>query len=214
MKENKMSRDEIPSNQCAIILLAAGSSTRMGTAKQLLTFKAESFLSHMLNVLAEVNAGKVIVVLGANAELLEKELNNKKVFKVINNDWTEGISSSIRCGLKALAEVEPTCDKAIFMACDQPFVSASLINNLINMHNETGKPIVASAYANTLGIPALFHKNMFPELKELKGDTGAKKIILNHRDMVAEILFPSASIDIDTMEDYENLNNIILKNNF
>ena len=82
------------------------------------------------------------------------------------------------------------------------------------MHNETGKSIVASSYANTPGIPALFHKNLFPELKELKGDTGAKKIILNHRDMVAEILFPSASIDIDTVEDYENLNNTILKNNF
>ena len=209
-----MITNEIPSNQCAIILLAAGSSTRMGTPKQLLTFKADSFLSSMLNVIVEVNAGKVIVVFGANAELLEKELSGKNVFKVINNEWTEGIGSSIRCGLKALSEIEPSCDKAIFLACDQPLVSASLLNNLINMHKETGKPIVASSYANTLGIPALFHKNLFQELKELKGDTGAKKIIQKYRKSVAEVPFPLGSIDIDTTADYEALNKIIFENEF
>ena len=205
--------NELIPNQWAIILLAAGSSSRMGKPKQLLRYNGDSFLSHMLNICIEVNTGKVIVVLGANAGLLENELNDKKVFKVINNEWAEGIASSIRCGLNALGEIEPSCDKVIFLVCDQPFVSASLLNDLINMHNETGKQIVASSYANTLGIPALFDKSLFPELKKLKGDTGAKKIILKHRDKVAAIRFPTGSVDIDTMDDYEELNKSILKNN-
>lgn len=206
--------NELISNQCAIVLLAAGSSTRMGKPKQLLRYNGETFLSHILNISIEQNAGKVIVVLGSNAELLEKELNGKKVFKVINNRWTEGMASSIQCGLNALDELEPSCDKVIFLACDQPFVSASLLNQLINMHGKTGKQIVASSYANTIGIPALFHKSLFRELKELKGDTGAKRIILNRKELVAEIPFPLGSIDVDTRADYEAMKTTILKTTF
>lgn len=206
--------NELISNQCAIIILAAGSSTRMGKPKQLLTHNAYSFLTHMSNISIEVNAGIVIVVLGYNAQLLEKELDGKKVFKVINKEWVEGMASSIRCGLNTLAEIEPSCDKLIFVACDQPFVSALVLNKLIKMHKETGKPIVASSYQNTVGIPALFHKSLFPELKKLRGDSGAKKIILKHKEMMAEIPFPLGSIDIDTMNDYEKLNKTILENIF
>lgn len=206
--------NELVSNQCAIILLAAGSSTRMGKPKQLLRYNEDTFLSHILNISIELDAGKVIVVLGSNAELLEKELNNKRIFKVINNKWIEGIASSIRCGLIALDGFEPSCKNVIFLTCDQPFVSASLLNNLIKMHKETGKPIVASRYQNTTGIPALFNKSFFPELKELKGDTGAKKIILKHNELVAEIPFSLGNIDIDTIDDYEAMNKTILKNNF
>ena len=206
--------NELISNECAIVLLAAGSSTRMGKPKQLLRYNGETFLSHILNISIEQNAGKVIVVLGSNAELLEKELNGKKVFKVINNRWTEGMASSIQCGLNALDELEPSCDKVIFLACDQPFVSASLLNQLINMHGKTGKQIVASSYANTIGIPALFHKSLFRELKELKGDTGAKRIILNRKELVAEIPFPLGSIDVDTRADYEAMKTTILKTTF
>ena len=214
MKVVVMITNENTSTRCAIILLAAGSSSRMGKPKQLLRYNNDTFLSHILNISIELNAGKVIVVLGSNAELLEKELNDKRIFKVINNKWIEGIASSIRCGLNALDGVEPSCENVIFLTCDQPFVSASLLNDLINMHKKTGKPIVASSYKNTLGIPALFHKNLFRELKELKGDTGAKKIILKHSELVAEIPFPLGSIDIDTIDDYKALNNTFQKNNF
>ena len=211
MKVVVMITNENTSTRCAIILLAAGSSSRMGKPKQLLRYNNDTFLSHILNISIELNAGKVIVVLGSNAELLEKELNDKRIFKVINNKWIEGIASSIRCGLNALDGVEPSCENVIFLTCDQPFVSASLLNDLINMHKKTGKPIVASSYKNTLGIPALFHKNLFRELKELKGDTGAKKIILKHSELVAEIPFPLGSIDIDTIEDYKAFNNPVSK---
>ena len=199
------------SHQYAVILLAAGSSTRMSKPKQLLEYNGSNFLSHMVTVTSSCKAGIIIVVLGANAEILENEIHDKKVFKVKNNKWKEGIGSSIRCGLSTLLAIQPTCEAVLLVTCDQPYVSASLLNNLINTHIETDQPIVASSYADTFGIPALFHKSLFPQLKILKGDTGAKKIILEHKNMVAEVPFALGSIDIDTVDDYKALNEAIYK---
>lgn len=213
-KQSVTHKSENISHQCAVILLAAGSSSRMGKPKQLLEYKEYNFLSHMLNIISSCKAGIVIVVLGANAEILEKEIDDKKVFKVMNNEWKEGIASSIRCGLTALPAILPSCEAVLLVTCDQPYVSASLLNDLIDTHTETGKPIVASSYANTYGIPALFHKSLFAELKNLKGDIGAKKIILEHKNLVAEIPFPLGNIDIDTMDDYKALNETVFENEF
>jgi molybdenum cofactor cytidylyltransferase len=91
------------------------------------------------------------------------------------------------------------------MVCDQPFVSASLLFELITTQKERGKKIVASKYANTIGPPVLFHKSFFPELMELKGDTGARKLIKRHKDLVTTVAFPNGIIDIDTAADYEAL---------
>lgn len=204
-----MLKSKKASNTCAVILLAAGASNRMGKPKQLLEYNGTGFLSHMVNVITDCKADIMIVVLGANAEGLEKEVDNNKVVKVRNHEWQEGMASSIRCGLNALLVIEPSCDSVLFLTCDQPHVPASLLNNLINMHRDTGKPIVACSYANTIGIPALFHKSMFAELKELKGDTGAKKIIVTHKDIAEVIPFPLGSIDIDTTDDYKALNETI-----
>ena len=93
------------------------------------------------------------------------------------------------------------------MMCDQPFVSVSLLNDLIATQQVTAKPIVASNYGTTVGPPTLFHKSIFPFLLELKGDTGARKIIERHADDVITVYFPEGSIDIDTTADYELLLN-------
>ncbi len=177
-----MDNNNNASNQYGIVLLAAGSSSRLGKAKQLLEYNGITLLSHMVNVATAIKDASVIVVLGANAELMEKELYNQKVFTIRNNEWREGIASSIRCGLNAVQSIEPSCELVLFLPCDQPFVSTSLLKDIMNMYKETGKPIVACNYSDTFGIPALFHKSIFPDLQELKGDTGAKKIILNHRN--------------------------------
>lgn len=204
-----MFKNDNISNTCAIILLAAGKSSRMGRPKQLLEYNGAPLLSHMINIIIGCKADIMIVVLGANAEGLEKQVDNNKIVKVRNYEWQEGMASSIRCGLNELLAIESSCDSVLFLTCDQPYVSASLLNNLINMQRETGKPIVACSYSNTIGIPALFHKRMFAELKELKGDTGAKKIISKYKDIVEVIPFPLGSIDIDTIGDYKALNETI-----
>ena len=122
---------------------------------------------------------------------------------VENKEWKKGMASSLITGLKTLLQQRVAVDGVIFMVCDQPFVSAIVLNNLINTYKETGKPIVASNYGEAIGPPAFFHQSFFTELMQLKGDEGAKKIIQQHKEEVATILFPQGRIDIDRKEDYE-----------
>jgi molybdenum cofactor cytidylyltransferase len=99
----------------------------------------------------------------------------------------------------------PDLDAAVLVACDQPFVNAAVFTQLMQLRLATGKPIIASAYAETLGIPALFDRSCFPDLLRLNGDSGAKGIILARPHDVASFDFPAGEIDIDTAADYEKL---------
>lgn len=189
-----------------IILLAAGASTRLGRPKQLLPYMGKSLLRHILEVIKEVNTYPVIVVLGADTHLISNEIATyKNIYKVVNESWSEGISSSIRSGLSTLQQIAPETDGALFVVCDQPYITATLLNNLIAAQKETGKPIVASRYEDAFGTPALFHKILFPELMTLKGDQGAKKIIKQYPGSFTTVPFPKGNIDIDTSADYETL---------
>jgi molybdenum cofactor cytidylyltransferase len=190
-----------------IILLAAGASRRLGKPKQLLLYNGQSLLQHNMNIASGSLAKQVIVVLGANAEAILSEIDQEMVHVAINTGWEEGMASSIRCGLNELLKADPFSEGAIVMVCDQPFVSASLLNNLVTTYQETGKPIIASSYENTFGPPALFHKSMFTELLQLKGDTGARKIIQQHANEVGIVPFPQGDIDIDKQSDYDNITN-------
>lgn len=192
-------------HHCAIVLLAAGSSARLGKPKQLLKFNGKSLLQQMINTAADTGINPLIVVLGANAAVLSNEIDTKKAHTVFNKHWQTGMASSINTGLNFLIEKYPLTDGAIFMMCDQPFVSVGLLKDLIIIQKQTGKQIVCSRYQQVLGVPALFYKNIFPELLQLKGDTGARKIIQQHPDEVATVQFLKGNIDIDTTEDYENL---------
>ena len=187
-----------------IIILAAGASTRLGSPKQLLQWQGQSLLQHAVQTAAEV-VPKPVVVLGANAAQLEAELDADIAQIVHNSSWQEGIASSIHAGLSVVLNQSPPAEQVIFMVCDQPYVSADLLKELINKQQQTGKPIVASAYANTLGIPALFTKAMFSQLFDLQGDMGAKKIIQQHPHGTTTINFPLGNIDIDTTEEYRQL---------
>ena len=188
-------------------MLAAGSSSRLGTPKQLLNYNGNSLLQYVTGIAADAAANAVVIVLGANAHLLLPEIDKKKADVVINNNWQQGMASSIIAGLSFLLEKYSSTDGVIFMMCDQPFVNVSLLNDLIITQRQTGKPIVASSYNNTIGAPALFHKSIFPELLNLTGDTGARMIIQRHITEVATVPFSKGNIDIDTAEDYEKLMN-------
>jgi molybdenum cofactor cytidylyltransferase len=191
--------------QCGIILLAAGTASRMGRAKQLLPYKGKTFLAHSLDAALQSQAEPVILVTGANAPEIENEVRESRVNVVENATWEEGIASSIRCGLNALLEIEADVENAIFMVCDQPFVTEALLNQLIFAAIDTEKEIIACAYSGTLGTPALFGKAFFPLLSQLEGDEGAKKIMKQYPDAVGTVDFPEGSIDVDTKEDYEKL---------
>jgi molybdenum cofactor cytidylyltransferase len=189
-----------------IIILAAGASTRLGRPKQLLPWQGGTLLQHAVKTALTVTTQPVVVT-GANGEHLAAALDPGQVKLVFNPNWQQGIASSIRCGLQALLNRTPQPDQVIFMVCDQPFVTPALLLDLINEHQKSHKPIVASAYAGTLGIPALFDKSLFPQLFDLQGDTGARRLIQRNSEDVAAVVFEEGMYDIDTVMDYEELVN-------
>ena len=188
-----------------IILLAAGASARLGKPKQLLLYQGKTLLQHGIQEAVATGAKPIIAVLGANADFLIKETVNQSIEVILNNNWNEGMASSIRCGINHLLETAPGTDAAIIMVCDQPYVTTQLLKDLVKMYQETRKPIVASSYYNNQGTPALFDKTIFAALLELKGDVGAKRIMKANPDLVALVNFPLGNIDIDTIEDYDSL---------
>jgi molybdenum cofactor cytidylyltransferase len=145
------------------------------------------------------------VVTGAHHQQLQAVLDAGQVTIVYNHQWQQGMASSIRCGLLAVLEQPVPPQQVLFMVCDQPFVSAQLLQSLIAEYERTRKPVVASAYANTLGIPALFHTSLFAQLLGLQGDTGARKIIQQHAADTAAVAFPQGTIDVDTLEAYREI---------
>jgi molybdenum cofactor cytidylyltransferase len=193
------------SSTIGLMILAAGASTRMGTPKQLLAYRGCTLILHVAEVAITSVCQPIVVVLGANAEQIKPEISQLPVHIVENQQWADGMSSSIRVGLEALLAVNQNLEAVAIALCDQPFVSSQTINQLIEAYHLTGKPIIASEYAGTLGVPVLFSRPLFSELMALKSNEGAKKLIKKHIHEVFSVPFPEGSIDIDTPTDYEQL---------
>ena len=189
----------------AVIILAAGRSARLGSPKQLLSYRGKTLLQHTIDTALESQASPILVVLGSGKDAIKKELEQKQVFILENSSWESGMASSISCGITNLQELAPESKAVILMVCDQPFVDAKLLNNLITKHKDTRQSIVASSYANTLGTPALFHQSLFSELLVLEGESGAKSLIKKYSLQTGFVSFDQGSIDIDTRENYRNL---------
>lgn len=194
-------------NSCGIVIMAAGASTRFGKPKQLLQYRGKTLLDHAVNEAINAKADAVVLILGKNADMFQKEIDKEKVRVVINKDWEEGMASSVRLGLNTLLKSKPYMDAVIFMVCDQPHISSSVLNELIITQQKTTKQIVTCNYGGSIGPPALFHKKYFKELAKLNGDVGARNIIQQNMHDVATIQFPEGKIDIDTKEDYDALTN-------
>ncbi|MHC5744313.1 MAG: nucleotidyltransferase family protein [Nostoc sp.] len=189
----------------AIMILAAGASTRMGTPKQLLLYQGRSFLKYITEIAIASVCQPVVVILGANAEQIHPQIKQLPV-KVVNNlDWACGMSTSIKNGIELLNNLPQKIEAVVITLCDQPFVSPQIINQLVDTYYSTKKPIIACEYGNTLGVPALFSQTFFSELATLKETSGAKKVINNNLNEVFSIPFPLGDIDIDTPKDYEQL---------
>ena len=188
----------------AIVIVAAGNSSRLGKPKQLLSFQNQTLIER---IVAEAVAASLftIVVTGANAEKVLLALNGENVIVVYNRAWPEGMASGIVAGVTKALELNSELQNIITAVCDQPFVTAKLFKELQNTRAQTGKGIVASAYADTVGTPVLFHHTYFKHLQNLKGSEGAKKLLKMCSHDVATVSFPKGNIDIDTEEDYQNL---------
>ena len=184
------------------VVLAAGESSRLGEAKQLLIFRGETLIRRAVRAAAEAGCDPIVVVIGKVSEEIRQELDGTGAKIVENAEWQRGLGTSIRRGL---TEIAASVDAIILLTCDQPLVDRGVIAQLIATQEKTGKPIIASSYANTRGVPALFERACFEALLALPDDSGAKKLIEERSDDVSSIAFEEGGIDIDTREDFERL---------
>jgi molybdenum cofactor cytidylyltransferase len=189
----------------AAVVLAAGGSTRFGKPKQLALFQGETFIRRIVAAAIKANCAPVVVVTGEDSVQVDLELSGLVVSIAANPHWQSGLGSSIGVGVRHAMNLAPDLDAALLLMCDQPFVNAAVLKQLMQLRLTTSKSIIASAYAETIGIPALFDRSCFPDLLRLKGDSGAKGIILTRPQDVASFDFPAGEIDIDTAADYEKL---------
>ena len=194
--------------QIGIVILAAGGSTKLGSPKQLVQFKGRSLIRRSVETALAANTKAVVVVLGSNGTKIGDEINDLSVEIVVVDDWSVGISSSLKLGLTKLGELHPEIDAALIMLCDQPFVTEETIRALINSYRKGNKPIAACEYDGILGVPALFARELFDELMALEGDAGARVVIRKDPNRVATVAAPEAAFDVDTPVDREKLRKI------
>lgn len=184
------------------VILAAGGSSRFGAPKQLLNFRGETLVGRAVRALEEAHCAPVVVVVGESGNAIRDALRDSSAAIVENAEWRRGLGTSIRCGLRSCAD---SIGAVVLLACDQPLVDSTIVAALIAEHERSRKPIVASRYANTLGIPALFDRSCFEALRALPDDSGAKSLIAARPNDVASIAFEDGAVDIDTSEDFERL---------
>ena len=196
------------SNLIGIILLAAGASSRLGKAKQLLEFNGQTLLRRSAETGLRIS-DNVVVALGARSEILRQEIEDLPVKIAENKDWKAGMGGSVKIGLAKLIEANSNLEGVIIMVCDQPFVNTDLLEKLVAKYETTNAPVVACEYEDTLGVPAFFSAKLFPELIALEPSHGAKYLIKKYRAKTGSVFFPEGAFDIDTPDDYERLINKI-----
>ncbi len=192
------------------ILLAAGGSTRLGSPKQLLTYRGRSLLHRAAEAVLATGCHPVVAVVGARADEMRAALAGQAVAIIENVQWERGMGSSLRLGLEALLTLasQNELDGVLLALCDQPLVEKTQLERLLRAFaqtNETPHPLVAASYDGTHGVPAIFGRCYFRELVALHDAAGAKQVLTAHRHELTEVPLPEASIDIDTREQYEKL---------
>lgn len=185
----------------AILILAAGSSSRMKRPKQLLEVKDKTLLSLVIENALQSKATTTYCVLGAHAQRIKKSISPYKVQTVINANHKKGLSSSIA---KGILHLQPfNYDAVLILLGDQPFIETKFIDTLIDSYVQQPNHISAASYPNKIGVPAIFPKQYFENLLKLKGDKGAQELL--NSDIKSITLITNTLADIDTPDDYEKL---------
>jgi molybdenum cofactor cytidylyltransferase len=187
------------------VVLAAGPSRRLGQPKQLLAWRGEPLVRRAARAAMDAGFWPVVVVLGARCDEVRAVLAGMPLATVTNPGFADGIAGSIRTGLHRLRVCAPEVKGAVFLACDQPLVEPAHLGALASAAEGSGKPIAASAYGGTLGVPALFAASIFPELLRLQGDAGARRVIAREAARVAAVPLAGGELDVDTPEDWQRL---------
>ena len=189
-------------NKYAILILAAGTSTRLGRPKQLVNWNGTTLLNHTIDQANRVKNSDVFVTLGGH----QNEVRDSIVHDILiftNPNWKEGMGSTISYTVDKVAK--SGYEGIILSVCDQPYISHHIFSDLIEAFELGNGSIIMSKYKTSSGPPTLFSKRHFSALSNLKGDEGAKKVVKNNISHLAQIDFYQAHIDIDTENDLKQL---------
>jgi molybdenum cofactor cytidylyltransferase len=190
-----------------VVILAAGGSNRLGQPKQLIVFQNKPLLQNIIDQAHAFTFVSYVMVLGAHVAEIQKSIAPGNFNIIINENWKEGIASSIRKGVEGSLVIDPRLEHILILLSDQPFVTSKLIHELLETHQKQGKEITASKYEDTVGVPAIFARRLFKELCSLEGDRGARLLIKKYHENLAVVPFELGSIDVDIPEDHNKLRN-------
>ena len=171
-----------------VLILAAGSSSRMGRPKQLLKWNKITLLGHAISTAKEIKPLEIIVVLGANYNLFKSEISQEGIQILNNKNWKKGLGNSIASGVKQILKNDSNFDGILITLADQPLIDSTYLNSLIQEFEVGKSQIIASLYKNDkLGVPVLFDAIYFEELTKLNDDKGAKSLLHKYSDYVSAL---------------------------
>ena len=185
----------------AAIVLAAGSSSRMGQPKQLIEIEGEPLIRRAARLALGTGADPVIVALGAHAAACRAALNGLELCIVENAEYAQGMGRSLALAMEMLAHAETPVDRVLVTVCDQPLVTPAHLRSLLEL---SGSP-AAAAYSGRIGVPAVFGREHFAALAGAEGDEGMRGLLRAHSAKVARLPLPEAAVDLDTPEDLLHL---------
>lgn len=191
----------IERRRVAAVVLAAGSSTRMGRNKLLLDLGGETIVRRAVRAAAGAGVDQVVVVLGHEEPRVRAELEGLPCTPIVNPDHAEGAGTSVRTGVR---QVAAGADAIVVVLADMPFVTAEMIATLVQRYRETGAPLVASHYGDVQAPPTLYDRALFEELLAIPGERCAKQVVRRHENEAVVVAWPESALrDIDVPADYE-----------
>ena len=191
----------------AIVVLAAGGSKRMGTAKQALPWGNSTLIEHVIQMAIKTPANEVLVVLGANSELVSTSIKQYAISILQNENWELGLGTSISKAINHILYSKPELNGVLFILADQPFITSDYLKTMIQNFESNNNRIIASSYSEgDYGVPVLFSSIYFSELSELKGDHGAKDVLRKYKSQIVVLAPPNINVDLDTQADYKKFN--------
>ncbi len=187
------------------LLLAAGNSHRMGSPKQLLPWMDKTLIEHQIDVRLQTGYD-VTVVLGGHSDKIIPVIEKLPITFFVNKNWESGMGTSIAHGIEMLERKYPESEGVLISLLDQPLVTKEHLEKLISSFKVNTKQIIVSeSSSGWIGVPVLFDKTYYSELKTLTGDQGAKKIIKKHPNKVISIECGNLLLDMDNQDDYQKL---------